>query len=114
MATKRYERDLEEPELRRRKGVRMRTRGAAQAEVARVLDVSRQTTSGRARRLAGECGWRSSVAWTDPIVMFRHNRVTILGSVNQDRRADRETRVSVPPAWALPRYERAAMIQRDT
>ena len=53
-------------------------------------------TPGRARRLAGECGWRSSVAWTDPIVMFRHNRVTIPGSVHQDRRADRETRVSCP------------------
>jgi hypothetical protein len=53
MATKRYRRDLEEPELRRRKGMRMRTRGVAQAEVAHVLDVSRKTTSGQARRLAG-------------------------------------------------------------
>ena len=54
MATKRYRRDFEELELRRRKGMRMLSRGVAQAEVARALEVSRQTTSSWAKRLAAK------------------------------------------------------------
>jgi transposase len=45
MATVKYERDLKALEQRRRKGMRMLARGVTQAEVARVLDVSRQTVS---------------------------------------------------------------------
>ena len=59
MATKRYRRDFKELELRRRKGMRMLARGVAQAEVARVLEVSRQTTSSWAKRLVEEPqAWR--------------------------------------------------------
>jgi transposase len=45
MATIRYKRDFKELETRRRKGMQMLARGVAQAEVARVLNVSRQTAS---------------------------------------------------------------------
>jgi len=45
MATRRYKRDFKQLETRRRKGMRMLARGVAQAEVARVLGVSRQTAS---------------------------------------------------------------------
>lgn len=45
MTTKRYKRDFKELEARRRKGMKMLARGVAQAEVARRLNVSRQTTS---------------------------------------------------------------------
>jgi transposase len=59
MATKRYRRDFKELELRRRKGMRMLARGVAQAEVARALEVSRQTTSSWARKLAADAqAWR--------------------------------------------------------
>jgi transposase len=59
MATKRYQRDFKELELRRRKGMRMLARGVAQAEVARTLGVSRQTTSSWAKKLAAEPqAWR--------------------------------------------------------
>jgi transposase len=59
MATKRYKRDLKDRELRRRKGMRMLARGVAQAEVARVLEVSRQTASSWARKRAGDPqAWR--------------------------------------------------------
>jgi len=59
MATKRYRRDLKELERRRRKGMRMLARGVAQADVARALDVSRQTTSSWARKLAADPqAWR--------------------------------------------------------
>lgn len=59
MATKRYRRDLRGLELRRRKGMRMLARGVIQAEVARVLEVSRQTTSSWARRVADDAqAWR--------------------------------------------------------
>ena len=59
MATKRYKRDLKEMELRRRKGMRMLARGVSQAEVARTLDVSRQTTSSWASKLAEDAqAWR--------------------------------------------------------
>lgn len=59
MATKRYKRDLNVLELRRRKGMRMLARGVAQAEVARVLEVSRQTTSSWAKKLAVDAqAWR--------------------------------------------------------
>jgi len=59
MATKRYQRDFKELELRRRKGMRMLSRGVAQAEVARVLEVSRQTTSSWAKKLAEDTqAWR--------------------------------------------------------
>lgn len=59
MATKRYRRDLREMELRRRKGMRMLARGVAQAEVARTLEVSRQTASSWAKKLAEDAqAWR--------------------------------------------------------
>jgi transposase len=59
MATKRYRRDFKELELRRRKGMRLLARGVAQAEVARTLDVSRQTISSWARQLAADAqAWR--------------------------------------------------------
>lgn len=59
MATKRYERDLKELESRRRKGMRMLSRGVSQAEVARALEVSRQTTSSWAKRLTEDSqAWR--------------------------------------------------------
>jgi len=45
MATIRYKRDFKALETRRRKGMQMLARGVAQAEVARVLSVSRQTAS---------------------------------------------------------------------
>jgi transposase len=59
MATKRYKRDLKGMELRRRKGMRMLARGVAQAEVARMLEVSRQTASTWAKQLAVDAqAWR--------------------------------------------------------
>ena len=59
MATRRYQRDFKELELRRRKGMRMLARGVAQAEVARTLEVSRQTASSWARKLAEDPqAWR--------------------------------------------------------
>lgn len=59
MATKRYKRDLKEMELRRRKGMRMLARGISQAEVARTLEVSRQTTLNWSRMVAEDTqAWR--------------------------------------------------------
>ena len=59
MATVKYKRDLKALEQRRRKGMRMLARGAAQAEVARTLEVSRQTVSNWARAQAAEPqAWR--------------------------------------------------------
>ncbi len=59
MATKRYQRDFKELELRRRKGMRMLARGVPQAEVARTLEVSRQTASTWAKNLAEDPqAWR--------------------------------------------------------
>lgn len=59
MATRRYKRDFMELEARRRKGMRMLARGVAQAEVARVLGVSRQTASSwDAKRLGDRQAWR--------------------------------------------------------
>jgi transposase len=59
MATKRYKRDFKELEARRRRGMRMLARGVVQAEVARVCEVSRQTASSWARRLAQDAqAWR--------------------------------------------------------
>src|SRR6266550_1852185 len=60
MSTKRYKRDLKEMERRRRKGMRMLARGIAQAEVARALGVSRQTTSSWATKLGEEVQARRS------------------------------------------------------
>jgi len=61
MVTKRYKRDLKELELRRRKGMRMLMRGVSQAEAARTLGVSRQTTSSWASKLAEDRqAWRRS------------------------------------------------------
>jgi transposase len=51
MATKQYQRDLRELELRRRKGMRMLARGVTPAQVARALAVSRQTASSWAKKL---------------------------------------------------------------
>ena len=45
MGTIRYKRDLKEMEARRRRGMRMLKRGIAQADIARELEVSRQTVS---------------------------------------------------------------------
>jgi transposase len=59
MATKRYKRDLKAMEARRRRGMRMLKREVAQAEIARQLDVSRQTVSTWAKRLADDPqAWR--------------------------------------------------------
>jgi transposase len=59
MATRRYQRDFKELELRRRKGMRMLALGVPQAEVARTLEVSRQTTSTWAKKLAEDPqAWR--------------------------------------------------------
>lgn len=59
MATKRYKRDLRQMELRRRKGMRMLARGVSQAEVARELDVSRQTASSWFKKFAEDTqSWR--------------------------------------------------------
>ena len=59
MATRRYRRDLKELESRRRKGMRMLARGVVQAEVARALEVSRQTASSWAKKLAEDPqAWR--------------------------------------------------------
>jgi transposase len=47
-------------EDRRRRGMRMLKRGVSQAEVARVLEVSRQTTSRWGKMLADDAGsWRA-------------------------------------------------------
>jgi transposase len=59
MVTKRYKRDFKELEARRRKGMQMLARGVVQAEVARVLKVSRQTASTwDAKRLEDRHSWR--------------------------------------------------------
>jgi transposase len=52
-------RDPKEKELRRRKGMHMLARGVRQAEVARELNVSRQTASIWAKKLAEDpLAWR--------------------------------------------------------
>ena len=59
MVTKRYKRDLQGLEARRRRGMRMLAGGAVQAEVARACEVSRQTVSVWARMLAEDRqAWR--------------------------------------------------------
>lgn len=59
MATRRYKRDLKELERRRRKGMRMLSRGSTQAEVARTCGVTRQTAMSWARMLAKDPqAWR--------------------------------------------------------
>lgn len=59
MATRRYKRDFKDLEARRRKGMRMLARGVPQAEVARVLEVSRQTTSSwETARTGSAQAWR--------------------------------------------------------
>jgi transposase len=60
MAAKRYKRDFNELEARRRRGMGMLARGKSQAEVARVCAVSRQTAMTWARRLAEDPqAWRN-------------------------------------------------------
>jgi len=55
----RYKRDFKALETRRRKGMQMLARGVAQAEVARVLGVSRQTASTwEAMRTQERQAWR--------------------------------------------------------
>jgi len=59
MATVQYKRDLKQMEQRRRKGMRMLARAVTQAEVARTLQVSRQTVSNWARAAAAHAqAWR--------------------------------------------------------
>lgn len=59
MATRRYKRDFKELEARRRKGMRLLAQGVAQVEVARRLEVSRQTASSwDAKRLEDRQSWR--------------------------------------------------------
>lgn len=59
MATKQYKRDFKELEARRRKGMRLLARGVSQANVARELGVSRQTSSNWAAMLAEDPqAWR--------------------------------------------------------
>lgn len=60
MATRRYKRDFKELEARRRKGMRMLARGMLPAEVARQLEVTRQTVSMWGKRLADDPqAWRN-------------------------------------------------------
>lgn len=59
MATKQYKRDLKGMEARRQRGMRMLKRGVAQADIAREMEVSRQTVSTWAKRLADDPqAWR--------------------------------------------------------
>lgn len=59
MATRRYKRDLDRLEKRRRRGMRMLAQGRRQAEVARRCGVTRQTAMTWARMLAGNPqAWR--------------------------------------------------------
>ena len=59
MATQQCKRNLQAMEARRREGMRMLMRGSAQAAVARNLEVSRQTVSTWAKRLAEDPqAWR--------------------------------------------------------
>ena len=59
MATRRYKRDFKELETRRRRGMRMLTRGVSQSEVARACGVSRQTAMTWSRMLAEDAqAWR--------------------------------------------------------
>lgn len=59
MATVKYKRDFKELEARRRKGMHMLARGIAQAEIARRVEVSRQTVSNWAKALAADAqAWR--------------------------------------------------------
>ena len=59
MATVKYKRDFKVLEQRRRKGMRLLARGVTQADVARELDVSRQTVSmWEKARQADPQGWR--------------------------------------------------------
>jgi putative transposase len=59
MTTRQYKRDLRELELRRRRGMRMLSRGESQAEVARKCEVTRQTAMTWARRVAEDReAWR--------------------------------------------------------
>jgi len=59
MATRRYGRDLDAMQARRRRGMRMLAKGVSQAEVARVCEVSRQTASSWAAMTAEDAqAWR--------------------------------------------------------
>lgn len=60
MAKVRYKRDFEALEERRREGMRLLARGVKQADIARRLEVSRQTVSSWAKaRAADPKAWRN-------------------------------------------------------
>ncbi len=60
MAKSQYRRDFEALEARRREGMRLLARGMKQAEIARRLDVSRQTVSSWTKaRETGKQAWRN-------------------------------------------------------
>ncbi len=107
MATVKYRRDLKAMELRRRKGMRMLARGVRQAEVARELEVSRQTASNWEReRLADAQAWRRR-----PL-----GRPAALDAQRKRQLAERLQRGAVAcgfatELWTLQRV--SALIERD-
>lgn len=89
MATKRYKRNFKELEARRRKGMRMLARGVLQAEVARQLEVSRQTASTWAKMLAEDGqAWRSKPlgrpGGLSPAQRLRLSKALLAGAVVND------------------------------
>lgn len=107
MATKRYRRDLKELERRRRKGMRLLARGVAQADVARALEVSRQTTSSWARKLAADAqAWRrrplGRPAGLDAAQKGQLGQALLAGAVANDFPTE---------LWTLARV--AKLIERD-
>lgn len=89
MATKRYRRDFKSLELRRRKGMRMLARGIGQAEVARTLEVSRQTTSSWAKKLAVDPqAWRRKPlgrpSGLDAVQKKRLGKALLAGAIAND------------------------------
>jgi transposase len=89
MATKRYQRDFRELELRRRKGMRMLARGVTQAEVARRLEVSRQTTSTWAKKVVADPqAWRRKPlgrpGGLDPAQKKQLGKALLAGAVAND------------------------------
>lgn len=107
MATVKYRRDLKAMELRRRTGMRMLARGVRQAEVARDLEVSRQTVSNWEReRLADAQAWRRR-----PL-----GRPAALDAQRKRQLAERLQRGAVAcgfptELWTLQRV--SALIERD-
>lgn len=90
-------------EARRRKGMRMLMRGASQAEVARILGVTRQTASRWAKLLAEASGaWRSGKRG-------HPSRLT----EEQLRRLDRLVRGREPQEHGFEQYRWSVTLVRD-